>query len=340
MKSDHQFKEQGDGAELFQFEQVREARHVNPLSGIFTLLQQIVHKINEGQLLLLACVLVIFFLLLLVALSNRPDSMEIIKLGLGILAVGPLLAFLLYLYGPAPCHEVHAVERKLMKLQLGKPKDLLSHQQFGETIRAIMKNLDCALEIEHPVFQETIVRHFSDLWRRSALWERHEMDVSGSLYKRALIDFYYEAETSVFATCLPDYFDTWQGRLGRCLLEAHARGKASVRRVFIFSTRSDVTAEHIDALKKLQASFNDPNKMQLYIWIEDEHVPPYFHLVPSKDFTVIDQGRVIGFTLNLGTGMVSAKWYFASQPYGNICNDIIADIMQGAESYDKFRLGH
>lgn len=181
--------------------------------------------------------------------------------------------------------------------------------RFDRALKDVSAGLKAAARISHPDFHDMISRHLEQFRMLVNEWQDGTFRTQGAEYHQLLHDLYLHAKVSVFSTSAPSYLPTWRTALGSKLLAAHELGKAEVTRVFLFSDRAAVTGDAIEEMRR-QARVRNVS-VRVYIKNEDA----FFRLPVdmSDDFTVIDDGEVIGTTVAFGEGdesRLTASWFF------------------------------
>jgi hypothetical protein len=154
-------------------------------------------------------------------------------------------------------------------------------------------------QIFHDVIQNEIYTWSVDARNRAL----GVVDATVEHYNDVLVRIYHSAKT-VFATSLPDYDATWTSDLGDQILDAHKASGAQVTRIFVFQNMKQIMDSHRKIMETQRA---DGIKVRVFISEQNRGV---FEPDVSKDFTVIDAGKVIGLTQTYGPRNLSAKWHF------------------------------
>lgn len=183
--------------------------------------------------------------------------------------------------------------------------------RFDRSLKDVSAGLKAAVSISHPDFHNMISRHLEQFRRLVNEWQDGTFRIQGAEYHQLLHDLYLHAKVSVFSTSVPSYLPTWRTALGAKLLAAHEQGNAEVTRVFLFADRAAVTDAAIDEMRRQTQVKNVA--VRVYIKNEDD----FFRLPAdlSDDFTVIDDGDVIGTTVAFGDGdesRLTASWFFSN----------------------------
>ncbi len=118
-------------------------------------------------------------------------------------------------------------------------------------------------------------------------------------YPDYLMKVYSSARENIFATCTEICLDIFlSGKFEDDILTIHKKSKCKVTRVFVFEDRKDIRKGHITQMKK----HIKIKGIKVYIYINNEDREFDFPPDISKDFTVIDNGLVIGIANHYSTG--------------------------------------
>lgn len=171
----------------------------------------------------------------------------------------------------------------------------------------ISENVVGALRLGQPALSQLVVEGLADFQAEAGDWGSNQPVVSGARYNSLLIEMYASAEKSVFCTSTGEYKKTaWQTALGEEILRAHKRSKATVTRIFLFNSFSEVSAPILELMERQMAE-----GIQVMAFIDDEDemvdLPPAL----TRDFTIIDDGRAIAITQDFSPGRPAARWHFA-----------------------------
>lgn len=208
--------------------------------------------------------------------------------------------------------------------------------RFDRALKDVSGGLHSALQIPNPVFHNMIYRHLDQLRARVNDWRDGTFRTRGEEYHRLLLDLYSNATTSVVSTSARAYLNTWRTPLGSKLLDAHARGRAQVTRIFIFDHRAEVTPE---AIAEMRRQSEVPN-VSVCVYVKDED--PFYRLPAdvSEDFTVVDDGEAIGTTVTFGDeARLTANWFFCSTVQKRRFAEIVGALRAGSLSLTEFEAG-
>ncbi|MEM8814340.1 MAG: nucleotide-binding protein [Pseudomonadota bacterium] len=183
----------------------------------------------------------------------------------------------------------------------------LAHLEIPGEVERLSMSLSKAGQIENQAFQTELGHKVADWIKESAEWERGEVYVRRN-YASFLCAVYKAARSNIFSTSIPDYNKFWGQDLGRSLLQAQSENSdAECTRVFVFDSISDFDDQHRSILAEQVKS---GVHAYCYFNLEDKD----FDLSPDvgKDWTVIDDGDVIGITHDLGSPDpdIAATWHF------------------------------
>jgi hypothetical protein len=179
---------------------------------------------------------------------------------------------------------------------------------LSDDVTALNRYAKKAAMVPHPVFQQEIRFRYQEFLSNSEHWASGTFIVRNA-YENILLGVFENATKEIFSTSVPQYRQTWASRFGDQLLkvqrDAQKRGVQSTR-VFVFNKESDVTDEDKQIFAK---HFAHGIRVLLYYDGENKFTfPPEV----GSDWTIIDDGAVIGKTLNVG-GYYEARWYFGNQ---------------------------
>ena len=196
-------------------------------------------------------------------------------------------------------------------------------------IRKVESSFRKALELESSIFEEIVMddlHRLVELASERAAWTFDSTSVAQ--YTKILLNIYRSAERAVFSTSIPDYEDTWSSTLGRHIVDAHKAGTAKVTRVFVYQTRSDLTAERFEMIRNHQREL--PNAT-IKIYIDDEDPSFHFDANISRDFTIVDDGEMVGLTQAYGRRNLSAKWRFRDESLAHRLEKHARYLLDGAK---------
>ena len=208
---------------------------------------------------------------------------------------------------------------------------LLQHD-FSREVGDIDEALRNASAFDHPVFKDAAERIVSGLRKTAQDLGRGMFADSETDADVTLPRIYKEATSTIFATSVPEYLSVWQSPFGRNLLDIHEHGDAHVTRVFIFNTRDEVTEETMDELVRHAAI----DKVTLYVFVDDDAKSYYYPAELSKDFTIVDDGKVLGVTLSYGDRS-RAQWYFNDQDRTRRYEGVRDQLISHSYKFAKFK---
>jgi hypothetical protein len=177
-----------------------------------------------------------------------------------------------------------------------------------------------------------VLRACESLRADSGSWARGELLPSQARYNATLKALYENAVTEVFCTSIPDYFATWQSPLGRALLDAHGRSRAVVTRIFVFDSVDSVDAE----VMKVMEEHEDHPRVSVLVFLDQDDKLVSFPPDLSRDFTMIDQGQVIGITMSFGS-QPQAAWYFDDADKKARLNRLREGLIESATPFKEFQ---
>ena len=204
---------------------------------------------------------------------------------------------------------------------------VLADHPLSDRLRGIINNTRRAMLVDHAAFRSEVEFRL-DRWRADTSAWSHGTFIVGENYRTFLKAVYAQARRSVFATSVAEYRHVWTSALGRELLAAHRSNTAAkVVRVFVFDRRSDVLDEDHLIFAEQQAAGVE---VLLYFDLEDD-----LFLFPSdlgNDWTLVDDGRVIGVTRQMGESL-EAKWYFDDDDQSGQFRGYMRRLVERCEPY-------
>src|SRR5262249_10104394 len=126
------------------------------------------------------------------------------------------------------------------------------------------------------------------------------------------------------------YLSTWRDALGQRILNVHATGKAQVIRVFRFDKRAQIDTE---ALRIMRLHANTQNVI-VRVFIDEEQFFDFPEGV-SRDFSLTDDGEVIGITNSYGTDQLEATWHFRDAVKARVLKNIRDQLLRSSDSLDE-----
>lgn len=173
-----------------------------------------------------------------------------------------------------------------------------------------------------------------DEWRAiSSEWGAGQVMVSGVRYNAVLLRAYETAGTSVFCTTAPKFGQmAWSQPLGEQILEAHKKSRARVTRVFVFDSFAELTAEALAVMEK-----HASEGIEVHAYFDDEDETFEFSPVASRDFAIIDGGRLLGVTESFNPDFPSAKWYFGDENRIGYFENVKEQLLRGSEELEAVR---
>jgi len=186
----------------------------------------------------------------------------------------------------------------------------LAHLDVPGEVERLSMSLSKAGQIGNQAFQTELGHKVAEWIKESAQWENGEVYVRRN-YTSFLYAIYKAARSNIFSTSIPDYNKFWGQDLGQSLLRVQSENEeASCTRVFVFDSIEDFDDEHRSILaEQVRSGIH----AYCYFNLEDQD----FDLSPDvgKDWTVIDDGDVIGITHDLGNSDsdIAATWHFCDQ---------------------------
>jgi hypothetical protein len=173
------------------------------------------------------------------------------------------------------------------------------NSEFDTAIERLRPNFAIAAKIDYAPFQRIILDELAVFQDNVEHWAQGQFE-DKIKYDEALCHLYAHAQSSVFCTSIPDYIDTWTTAVGAKILQSHKHSRASVTRVFVFASPTDVT----ERAKEIMSKQDSEDKISVRVYYEQAGGPEV------EDFMIIDDGDAIGHTLDFGGNQLRARWYF------------------------------
>ncbi len=182
-----------------------------------------------------------------------------------------------------------------------------NNENLKKIMTDIIENVISVETIPYPNLLSEVEEQLNSFNDQTTPWSRLAITVSSKRYSELLVRLYRSATKNVASTCITEYLSIWDTPDGDAILKAHSAGDAIVTRVFIFKDEKEA-ATAMGTLKK-QAIF-DPNKIGVRLFFRDNDQyrvgnPPK---TLSDDFTVIDDGVIVGVTFKFDAAMSEAQW--------------------------------
>jgi hypothetical protein len=186
--------------------------------------------------------------------------------------------------------------------------DEFSDPDIKVLLNEIIKGVKDALSVKNEIFIKAVKDSLELYGNTINPWSRGEIHIGPEKSTPFLINLYKYAKTNVFSTSVKDFSGAWKDEsFGLLLLEAHKSSPAKVTRVFLFSDIAQIESSDKDEMAK-QNSLG----IAVFVFIE-QFAPLPFPTQIAKDFTIIDDGSIIGVTENIGNNRISAKYIFSNE---------------------------
>jgi hypothetical protein len=289
--------------------------------------QTVVRVIGEGlrgspEYLLIFGLIALFLLLFVAGLAagkiEADASLRNFLLALFVTSMGAMLA-VVYLRERRARQEPSQPERQAY---IEIAESTVTVHPFSDAVAAIERALKTAQKYDHPVFGEALKHSVAQLVKTAKDLGRGTFTDTDNDADATLRAVYEDASQTIFATSVPEYFYVWRSPFGQNLLDVHASGKAQVTRLFIFNARTDITSEVIAELDKQIAT----GRITIHVFVDDDAEDYDYPAELSKDFTIVDEGRVLGVTITYGERS-RAQWFFddedRSKRYGGVRDQLI-----------------
>lgn len=179
-----------------------------------------------------------------------------------------------------------------------------NNEYYSTLLKGLINDFAEIDQIEESLFHKYVKIECADFAIQTEKWKNSKVSIPKENYDSFLIDAYKNAKDTVFSTSIKDYFSIWSEPFGERIIESHKQSRATTNRVFVFETRSDITTEFVEIMK-----VQEDAGVLVRIFIDDEFPEFNFPADLSKDFTVIDNGKIIGKTVTFGRSR-NAEWVF------------------------------
>lgn len=213
------------------------------------------------------------------------------------------------------------------------PKNGFFSPTVSEAIEGAVNNLKKSPLSSEPSVSGKIEIECVEFRRMSRDWAEGKYIASGADYIDVLVAAYKTAETGVFSTCDPDYAaSTWNYDLGTNLINAHKENGNKVTRVFIFDKWEQINDGHVEVMRT-QAQISN---IDLYVYIDEETELKLIKEI-NKDFTLIDDGRIIGVTEESGQDK-SAIFHFNNIDLAASLQTRSTQLVRHSQNFEDFHV--
>ncbi|MBK6264385.1 hypothetical protein JKA74_05000 [Marivirga sp. S37H4] len=222
---------------------------------------------------------------------------------------------------------VYRVEPKTEKQKtIRKPISEIENKEINDAINSILDNIENGID-KNNVFLNERIQEVTSKWRAiSGNWKDGMFVAIREEYNNVLLSVYRRAKSDIFSTSTEQYNSTWNRELGKAIVKAHENGTANVTRVFLFGKRSEINETHLKKMKY----HNDCDKVTVRVFIDDE-APFNFPPEIAKDFTIIDNGIMIGVTQRFDPEDLSATWYCQNENRIDTFNRVKSELMSNSK---------
>lgn len=205
---------------------------------------------------------------------------------------------------------------------------------FSTVANQFLGYLNQTTRITHTVFHELLMERITQFEARCKEWSAGTIEADPQTYKSTLVDIYRSAKKNVFSTSIDKYLDNWFTELGSSILDAHREAIRRnpdhvIERVFVFNKSSDVSLRAIEAMDIQQAA----GVSVRVFYNEDPGLG--FDSRLFKDFTIIDDGDVIGVTQEYGVNKTRALWYFNDKAFWLELQRFKRNMVYECKNYDS-----
>lgn len=282
---------------------------------------------------LLALIVLVVEAMLVVALAQSPDNSPV-KPWYPVIMLGPLLVIIIGIFvdrhfeRPGATIPVDTTQLNKGTLDISVP---VGDTEAEEALNNLNKGIIKALKIDNPVFRRAVMTRLHDfLGGEIERWRQGEIVVqrrSGEF----LLGIYKNATRNIFSTSNKEFSKHWSETYGERILKVHSESEAEVTRVFIFDEMREVTEEDYLLIKKQHESNID---VRIYFDKEDNYFQ--FPSDIARDFTVIDDGDVIGITESFSLDNYTSVWHFRNQNLSNRLKNVKTSLLNGSMKFQNF----
>lgn len=178
------------------------------------------------------------------------------------------------------------------------------NKEVETKFREAIANCRNAFKVEHSAFESILKKWVENFKDDSEDFGRGILKIRFD-YNFFLTEMFRNANSEIFSTTIPEYFQVWERPLGKRLLQCqNQNNKAVSTRVFIFSAQDEITPNN---MKVMQDHAN--NNVEVRVFIDDAAEFSYAPDRTERDWTMIDGGVAIGVTKNMGK-IYEAHWFF------------------------------
>ena len=282
---------------------------------------------------LLALIVLVVEAMLVVAMGQAPDG-EPVKAWYPVIMLAPLLVIIVGLFvdryfdrPPAPL-PVDTTQLNKGTLDISVP---VGDTEAEEALKNLNKGIIKALRIDNPVFRRAVMTRLHDfLGGEIERWRQGEIVVqrkSGEF----LLGIYKNAKRNIFSTSNKEFSKHWGETYGEKILKVHKESEADVTRVFIFDEMQEVTEEDYRLIRK---QYENSIDVRIYFDKEDDYFQ--FPSDITRDFTLIDDGDVIGITETFSLDNYSSVWHFHNQNLSNRLKNVKSSLLSTSMKFPHF----
>ncbi len=182
-------------------------------------------------------------------------------------------------------------------------------RQLESTLRKLSDNARTGYRIPHRPLQDEVTFQCSELASMSTSWAEGQLRVA-QRYQGVLAQVYELATKNIFSTSIPLYRNVWKSEAGYALLKLQQSNKnATSTRVFVFDRHDEVTDDDKKIFEQHRA-----HGIEVLLFF-DEKWPLSFPASMGNDWTLVDDGEVIGVTLRTSDAY-EAQWFFGNKVKG------------------------
>jgi hypothetical protein len=191
---------------------------------------------------------------------------------------------------------------QLNRFKEDKEEELLI-ESYYKTLDAFFNVEEKICKTKHPLFQEVIDKELIEFRTKISRWELKRATLPGrDSYEDYLKKVYTSASKNIFATCSINCMNHFlRDKIEEKFLKIHAESPYKVTRVFIFEDEEEVQKEYITRIN----AHNKIDNITVYVYINDRDRNFDFPPDITQDFTVIDDGIIIGICNHTANSSVS-----------------------------------
>ena len=202
---------------------------------------------------------------------------------------------------------------------------------LATSLNNVIQNVSAASRVRHPVLDGEIASRSREWALESRPWANGRIIVRKN-YQAFLAQVYRSASTRIFSTSIPQYRDAWFSLWGDRLLEAQKNNiQAESTRVFVFGAEGDITATDEEIFAQ-----HDRAGVRVLVYVDAEDKTFLFPPEIGADWTLVDDGKVIGVTRQIGD-FFEAEWSFNDEEQAERFRTIEERLRLGSLPLEKWK---